>query len=181
MNPEPGRRVLDALGVRYALIGAHAMAARGYPRFTLDVDLLTTDSRVLDTANWTGLIRDGAQVDVRRGDADDPLGGVVHLLLRDGTDVDIVVGKWKWEADLIERAEQISIGGAPIGVPCTGDLILLKLTAGGTLDLRDAAALLTMGDRDRVVQEVEAHIDDVRPDVRAAWRDLLAASDRGSA
>ena len=180
MNPEPVRRVLDALGVRYALIGAHAMAARGYPRFTLDVDLLTTDSRVLDTAHWSSLISDGAQVDVRRGDADDPLGGVVHLLLRDGTDVDLVVGKWKWEADLIERAEALTIGGAPIAVPCTGDLILLKLAAGGTLDLRDAAALLAIGDRDRVVREVEAHIDDVRPDVRAAWQDLLTASDRGS-
>jgi hypothetical protein len=178
MNPEPVRRVLDAIGVRYALIGAHAMAARGYPRFTLDVDLLTTDERVFDVPQWTGLIRDGALVDVRRGDADDPLRGVVHLLLRDGTDVDIVVGKWKWEADLIERAESISIGGAPIGVPSTGDLILLKLAAGGTLDLRDAAALLAIGDRDRVVQEVEAHIDDVRPDVRAAWQDLLAAVDR---
>jgi hypothetical protein len=181
MNPEPVRRVLDALGVRYALIGAHAMAARGYPRFTLDVDLLTADSRVLDMAHWNDLVGDGAQVDVRRGDADDPLGGVVHLLLRDGTDVDVVVGKWQWEADLIERAELISIGGAPIGVPCSGDLILLKLAAGGTLDLRDAAVLLTMGDRHRVVQEVEAHLDDVRPDVRAVWRDLLAASERGSA
>ena len=178
MNLEPVRGVLDALGVRYALIGAHAMAARGYPRFTLDVDLLTTDSRVLDASQWTALERDGAQVDARRGDADDPLGGVVHLLLRDGTDVDIVVGKWKWETDLVERAEAISIGGAPIGVPCTGDLILLKLAAGGTLDLRDAAALLTIGDRDRVVQEVEAYIDEVRPDVRDAWRDLLTASDR---
>ena len=181
MNLDPVRRVLDALGVRYALIGAHAMAARGYPRFTLDVDLLTTDVRVLDASHWTALQRDGAQVDARRGDADDPLGGVVHLLLRDSTDVDIVVGKWKWETDLVERAEAISIGGAPIGVPSTGDLILLKLAAGGTLDLRDAAALLRLGDRHRVVGEVEAHIHDVRPDVRAAWQDLLAASDPGSA
>jgi hypothetical protein len=31
----------------------------------------------------------------------------------------------EWEADLIERAEEISIGGAPIRVPATGDLILL--------------------------------------------------------
>ena len=181
MNLEPVRGVLDAIGVRYALIGAHAMAARGYPRFTLDVDLLTTDTRVLDVAHWTDLIREGAQVDVRRGDADDPLGGVVHLLLRDGTDVDIVVGKWRWETDLVERAEALSIGGAPIGVPCTGDLILLKLAARGTLDLRDAAALLAIGERDRIVHEVETHIADVRPDVRAAWRDLLATTGPGSA
>lgn len=177
MNLEPVRRVLDGLGTRYALIGAHAMAARGYPRSTLDVDLLTTDLRVLDAGHWAALARDGAEVDARRGDQDDPLGGVVHLLLPDGTDVDLVVGKWKWEADLIERADEISIGGAPIRVPATSDLILLKLAAGGTLDLRDAAALLTVSDRNRVCHEVEAHIGDVQPDVRTAWRDLLASID----
>jgi predicted nucleotidyltransferase len=177
MNLEPIRRVLDTLGVRYALIGAHAMAARGYPRFTVDVDLLTADARVLDSNAWAELARSGAEVETRRGDPDDPLGGVAHLLLADGTDVDIIVGKWQWEAEVIERAEEISIGGAPIRVPRTGDLILLKLAAGGTLDLRDAAALLAIGDRDRVVPEVEAQIDDVRPDVRATWRDLLASLD----
>jgi len=40
--------VLETLGTPYALIGAHAMAARGYPRFTGDVDLLTLDFRILE-------------------------------------------------------------------------------------------------------------------------------------
>jgi predicted nucleotidyltransferase len=178
MNLEPVRRVLDSFGVRYALIGAHAMAARGYPRFTVDVDLLTTDLRVLDAPFWAALERDGTQVDARRGDADDPLGGVVHLLLDDGTDVDVVVGKWQWEADLIERADEISIGGAPIRVPSIADLIILKLAAGGTLDLHDAAALLAVADRATVVRDIDAHIADVRPDIRGAWNDLQAATDR---
>jgi hypothetical protein len=43
----------------YALIGAHAMAARGYPRFRVGVDLLTTDPRVLDRETWTDLEDDG--------------------------------------------------------------------------------------------------------------------------
>lgn len=60
MNVEPVCRVLDALDVPYALIGAHAMAARGYPRFTVDIDLLTTDSRVLDRATWATIEREGA-------------------------------------------------------------------------------------------------------------------------
>ena len=47
MNIEPVQRVLDGLGASYALIGAHAMAVRGYPRFTVDIDLLTSDERVL--------------------------------------------------------------------------------------------------------------------------------------
>jgi hypothetical protein len=73
------KEILDGLGVRYAVIGAMAMAARGFPRFTLDFDLLTTDKRVLDSATWEQLVRDGIAVDVRKGDFDDPLAGVVRV------------------------------------------------------------------------------------------------------
>ena len=178
MRIDPVRHVLDGLGVSYALIGAHAMAARGYPRLTVDVDLLTTDARVLEPSMWSDIERQGGTVDARRGDADDPLGGVVHVLLADGSDIDVVVGKWEWEARIIDRAEVMSVAGAEIRVPRTADLILMKLAAGGYLDLRDAAALLALGDREDVVREVEAHIDEVRPGVLAAWRELLSSVDR---
>jgi hypothetical protein len=175
MNVEPVLRVLDALGATYALIGAHAMAARGYPRFTVDIALLTTDSRVLDRATWTTIERDSAAVDARRGDADDPLGGVVHILLSDGTDIDVVLGRWKWEAAVIERSELLQIApGLTLPVPLLSDLILLKLAAGGFLDLHDAAAMLETGERATLETEVESRIADVRPDIRAEWRDLLA-------
>jgi hypothetical protein len=174
MNIEPVRRVLDSVHAAYALIGAHAMAARGYPRFTVDVDLLTTEPRVLDRGTWEGLIRDGATVVPRRGDEEDPLAGVVHILLPDSSDIDVVLAKWKWEARIIERAEPMHVAdGVVLPVPRTSDLILLKLAAGGFLDLRDAAALLAVGDRDAIVSEVEATIGDVQPDVCGVWRDLL--------
>ena len=177
MKLEPVRRVLEHLGAPYALIGAHAMAARGYPRFTVDIDLLTTDSRVLDRGIWTDLERSGATIDARRGDLDDPLAGVVHIMLADETDIDLVVAKWSWEAAVIERASEVIVApGVTIRVPQTSDLILLKLAAGGFLDLRDAAALLALGDRDRLVSQVEAHISDVRPDVRDVWSQVLAAT-----
>lgn len=177
MTIEPVQRVLESLAVPYALIGAHALAARGYPRFTVDVDLLTSDARVLAGSTWADLEHEGAVVDSRRGDAEDPLGGVVHILLADGTDVDVIVAKWRWEAQVIARAETMSIAGTRIRVPRTSDLILLKLAAGGYLDRQDAAALLSLGDPDAVVEAVEAHIADVYPDVRARWRELLAALD----
>jgi hypothetical protein len=148
------------------------MAARGYPRFTVDIDLLTTDTRVLDGATWVGLIASGASVDPRRGDVDDPLAGVVHIVLPDGADIDLVVGRWAWERAVIARAEPLAVLGGTLPVPPVSDLILLKLAAGGHLDLHDAAALLTLGDRDRVHREVEAHIGEVYPDVRALWQDL---------
>jgi hypothetical protein len=166
--------ILESLGGRYALIGAHAMAARGYPRSTVDVDFLTVDSRVLEPAVWTDIIRRGGTVEPRRGDHEDPLAGVVHLQLADGSDFDVVVGRWTWEAAVVERAERMRIAGSEIPVARTSDLIMLKLAAGGFLDLRDAAVLLATGNRAELVREVEAHIDDVRPDIRPAWRELLA-------
>jgi hypothetical protein len=62
MSLAPVLRVLDRLGVRAALVGAHAMAARGYPRFTTAIDLLTTDSRVLDAIHWRPSVEAGASV-----------------------------------------------------------------------------------------------------------------------
>ena len=168
------RRILESLGARYALIGAHAMAARGYPRSTVEVDFLTADHRVLDPAVWTEITRSGGTVESRRGDHDDPLAGVVHILLADGSDVDVVVGRWKWEAAVIDRAQRMSIAGSDVPVARTSDLIMLKLAAGGYLDQRDAAALLVTANRAELVREVEAHIDEVRPDIRPAWRELLA-------
>ena len=73
MRLEPVQRVLQSLDAPHALIGGHALAARGYPRFTIDIDVLTSDSRVLHASVWTPLQQVGATIDARRGDADDPL------------------------------------------------------------------------------------------------------------
>lgn len=166
-------QILDAAAVTYALIGAHAMAARGYPRFTVDVDLLTTDTRVLSTDMWLDLADRGARVDRRRGDHEDPLAGVVRIVLPDDTNVDVVVGRWAWQQDLITRAEAMTVLGVTIAVPATSDLILLKLAAGGHLDMHDAAALLALGDRELVIADVEHRLGEVQPDVRPLWRELL--------
>lgn len=175
MTIEPVQRALDAIGAPYALIGAQAMAARGYPRFSVDVDLLTTTSRALDADVWVDVTSAGARVDCRRGDEDDPLAGVVHVLMPDGTDIDLVVGRWRWEADVIARAETMTVApGVTMPVPQTSDLILLKLAAGGVLDIHDAAVLLA-GDRERLTREVEARLHEVRPDSGEAWQQVLAA------
>ncbi|MFM8535012.1 MAG: hypothetical protein ACKOEC_15725, partial [Acidimicrobiia bacterium] len=169
MTIDPIIQLLESRGAPYALIGGHALAARGFPRFTVDVDLMTTAAWILDGPVWAELQQQGAAVDRRRGDIDDPLAGVVHLLLPDGTDVDLVLAKYQWEADVVGRAEPMLIRpGLRVPVPLASDLILLKLAAGGSLDLRDAATLLS-ADRQRLVREVEARLDSVRPDVRRAW------------
>lgn len=174
MTIEPVLRVLDGLGAPYALIGGFAVAARGFARATVDLDLLTTDSRVLDPATWSGLAAVGAHVDCRRGDSDDPLAGVTRVELSHSVPVDVILARWKWQEAVIARAETVSIGSIRLPVPLASDLILLKLAAGGALDLRDAAALLAAGTRKALIAEVEERLPDVRPDVSDAWRLVLA-------
>jgi predicted nucleotidyltransferase len=164
-------RILDGHGIRYAVIGAIAIAARGAPRSTFDFDLLTTDKRVLQASFWNELTASGVDVDVRRGDVDDPLAGVVRI--GRGIDlIDVVVGRWKWQEAIIDRAEFVEIEGIDVRLPLTSDLILLKLAAGGPLDQQDVIRLLDTGSRSHLVHEVEEHISDLDADARALWNQI---------
>lgn len=165
---------LESIRARYAVIGGHAVAMRGHPRLTVDYDVFTTERRVFERQLWTSLQERGASVDIRTGDPDDPLAGVVHLEL-DEREADVVVGKWKWEEGVIERAEMMVLQGIPVPVPRTSDLILLKLSAGGYVDLQDVHALLhAAADREHLVQEVEQLIPALPGDARQSWERIVA-------
>lgn len=74
-------------------------------------------TRALDASTWTSLTAEGARVDRRRGDDDDPLAGVARIVLADETNVDVVIGRWEWE--LVGRAEHMTVLGVTIPVPST--------------------------------------------------------------
>src|SRR4029079_16295095 len=119
-----------------------------------DYDLLTTDRRILEAGFWSELERDGIAVDRRKGDWDDPIAGPARI--KEGhIYVDVILARGKWEQAVIERAEPIDLGGFSLPVPLTSDLILLKLAAGGLVDLQDVAVLLERGDRASLVASVD--------------------------
>jgi predicted nucleotidyltransferase len=165
------QEILERAGVRYAVIGGIAVIARGFARVTIDVDFFTTDKRVLQPALWDGL--SGVPIDIRKGDFDDPLGGVVRIGSAPDL-IDVVVGKNKWENAVIERAETLHIKGLMLPVPLTSDLILLKLAAGGPIDRQDIIRLLEIGPRDRLIADVQAHIGDLPQDAQLLWKKLLS-------
>jgi hypothetical protein len=165
--------ILDSANVRYALVGAVAVASRGVPRSTFDLDLFTTDKQVFRDELWAGLRHDGVSVDVRRGDQFDPLGGVVRIGTKPDQ-IDVVVGKWKWEHAVIERAQPVEIrDGIRIPLPSTADLILLKLAAGGPLDYVDAYNLLKLGPQNELAAEISSKIGDLPDDAQKLWQRLL--------
>lgn len=170
-------RALEAINAPYALIGGRAVGARGYPRMTLDYDFLTSDARILERETWKDLQEHGASIDPRKGDFDDPLAGVVHIAFRDGMEADVVLAKWKWQWDLIHRSEGLDVGGVVVPVPITSDLILLKLAAGGPIDLQDVVSLLAL-DREKLIREVDETIDRVLPDARPAWTQVKRVTEQ---
>jgi hypothetical protein len=157
-----------------AVVGAYALAARGYVRQTKDFDLMTTDRSALDTRLWNDVRHDGFEVDVRKGDLEDPLAGVVRF--SGDAPIDLVVAKYKWQQQVIERAEPMRVETATLRVPRTPDLILLKLFAGGYGDMHDIARLLDIGPREPLVAEVTAALSDLPEEMRGRWERLLRES-----
>jgi hypothetical protein len=162
--------VLDRLGVRYALIGAGALAVHGVARSTFDLDLLTTNQAVLDAAAWASLGADShVHVDVRWGDADDPLAGLVRVETPGEPEVDVVVGRLGWQTEVLGRSRPVLVAGLELPVVGAADLILLKLYAGGSQDRWDIEQLLAGDDRQALIAEVESRLGSLPIEAHHAW------------
>lgn len=158
-------RHLTSRGVAFAVIGARAMGLRGVLRFSDDTDLLTTNRAVLTEGFWSDL--GDASKDIRRGDFDDPLAGVVTVTMGDDI-VDVVVGKYKWQEAVVQRAEMLALSEDRWPVVRSADLILLKLFAGGPQDAWDIEQLLRTDASLR--PEVERHLDELPDHARQLWQ-----------
>ena len=166
--------MLGETGARFALIGAAAMAVHGVARSTQDVDLLTLSDISLDGAAWEPLTGRGVDVSVTRGDADDPLAGVVRFRQEGQDQVDLIVGRYRWQQRLLERAEPAVVGGA-ITLPTAQprDLVLLKLFAGGPQDLWDIQQLVAGVDSETLVRAVSDDVSQLPARCRRQWIRLL--------
>jgi hypothetical protein len=166
-------QVLTDQGIPCALIGAAALAARGVARSTYDIDLLVADPRVLDPNLWTAVRAADTRVDIRRGDIDDPLGGVVRIEQTSQRPVDVVLGKHAWQREMLSRAEPVP-GGPPVVLP--SDLVLLKLYAGGPQDLWDIRELLNQPGMAAVVLQVDERVAAGSPAMRELWATMRGAA-----
>jgi hypothetical protein len=164
--------ILDRAAVPHALIGAAALAAHGVSRATADEDLLALGESPLTFDFWAPLRDAGVEVEVRRGDPDDPLAGVVRFRAPAERSVDLVLGKFAWQRRIVERARRLSRGGVEIPVVGPADLILLKLFAGGPQDAWDIHLLLAGEDGEIVAAEVERHLPELPANCDRFWRKI---------
>jgi hypothetical protein len=161
--------LLDERAIPHALIGAAALAAAGVSRSTYDLDLLTGDARVLLPETWRRLQDAAVSVDIRRGDDEDPLGGVIRLEHADERPVDVILAKHAWQTRTVDRARRLPSGPAIVSPP---DLVLLKLYAGGTQDLWDIRELLRMPESEEWATAVERELSALPHSMRDRWINL---------
>ena len=133
--------VLSEEKVKFILVGAYALAAHGYPRATMDIDIWVMPSPENADAVLRALSRFGA-----------PLHNLAKEdLLKDETIFQIGVAPRR--VDIITSASglqfettyqnsiTVNIEGIEVRIPCIDDLITNKRAIGRTKDLADAEAL----------------------------------------
>lgn len=163
--------ILRGADIPHALIGASAMAKHGVVRSTLDQDLLAVEPACLQPKLWSGLQSSGVEAEIRKGDFYDPLLGVVRFSAPGERPVDLVVGKFTWQREIIARATLHPGGEVPFVRAV--DLILLKLYAGGPQDAWDIHQLLAAEDRETLIAQVDQELTPLPDESALLWRKIL--------
>ena len=158
---------LESKSVRFCAIGAFAMAAHGWARYSADIDLLTLETRALDADFWPA----GRNPEIRTGDVDDPLAGLVRL--SGVLPHDLIVGRGPVMRFAVDTASRVGAVGCSVASPVA--LVLLKLEAGGAQDLYDIAAFvaaLRMLDGAPWLADVDTELDRLGAPARLRWETM---------
>lgn len=130
---------------RLVLVGGFALGAWGVVRATQDIDfLLDAGSREAVERFLQFLHEHDVACRSVHSTLDDPLPWLVELPMEGSLPVPVhlIVVTRAWEATMVERATEVELASnLSIRVVQPGDLLLLKLKAGGPQDLLDAKRL----------------------------------------
>ena len=147
MLNEDYKEMLQALAdekVRFLLVGAYALAAHGYLRATMDIDIWVMPSPWNADAVLRALQRFGAPLHDLTA-ADLQAEGTIFQIGVAPRRIDIITtASGLHFEETFERSLTVDIEGIEVHVPSLDDLIRNKRTAGRTKDLADAEALETL-------------------------------------
>jgi hypothetical protein len=133
-------RLLDAAGIEYAVIGAHAVNAWIEPRFTADIDVTAAVDATSMARLREELSRSGFEMVTEQGRELASGPDFVRFRSSDGVVVlEVQTAKTALQHELIARA--VSHHSTPARVATVEDLIVLKLIANRDKDQLDLRGL----------------------------------------
>lgn len=165
-------KAMEASGIGYCVIGAAALAVRGLPRMTRDLDLvvLTDDAEAaihalrnahLEASTPTGL-----------PDAIESM--IVFLDPKTKVDVDLLIAEGNPEALAISEAPYAKLFGVSARVATLEHLLLLYLYSNQPRHLGDFASIVQSGRAN--LAKAEAMLFEMHPEMLKEWRGRLKAA-----
>jgi hypothetical protein len=144
MLNEDYKDMLQALSdenVSFLLVGAYAMAAHGYPRATMDIEIWVMPSPQNADAVLRALNRFGAPLhNLNKEDLQND--GTIFQIGVAPRRIDIITAASGLQfEEAYGRSLSVNIEGIEVHIPSIDDLIRNKRTSGRTKDLADAEAL----------------------------------------
>ena len=144
MLNEDYRDILHALSdenVRFILVGAYALAAHGYPRATMDIDIWVMPSPDNAEAVLQALRNFGATLhNLTKEDL--VVDGTIFQIGIAPRRIDIITAASGLEFEhTYQNSVLVNIDGIEVHIPSIDDLIINKKATGRTKDLADAEAL----------------------------------------
>jgi len=153
------RRALNAMeaaGVAYCVVGATALAVRGLPRMTTDLDLVVlvgAAARSISALRAAGL-RSQTPTGPRKG----PEPMIVFVDPTTGVEVDLLCAAGDPEATVIDEAPRTKVFGTTAPVATLEQLLLLYLYSNQPKHLGDFARIVQSGRADLGAVERTLHV-----------------------
>ena len=153
-------RALKAQRVPHAVIGAAALAVRGLPRMTRDLDVVVPFEKGFRALEVLGRAGFSPTTPVDRDSEPEPM---YVLLDRTGGEVDLLVAAGEPEASVISEAPLSLVFGVRAPVATLEQLLLLYLYSNQPKHLGDFARIVTETRVD--LGAVERYLDEVHPEM----------------
>ncbi len=136
-------KLINYLNVEYCLIGAFAVIFYGCIRTTRDVDfiIIINDIEFIKQKKQE-LSALGYNVEYRKGGIDDPVGDML-VVKKGNVKIDIIIAGNPFQVNTVKNARIEKYGENQLHIAAPEDLIILKLKAGGPLDLSDVQNVYT--------------------------------------
>jgi hypothetical protein len=163
-------RALKSADVPFAVIGATALAARGLPRMTRDLDVVvTTDDAwdALDALEAAGF-ESAAPVD-RSADAE-----AMYVMTHGSSEVDVLVASGEPESTVVAEATEAPVFGVRVPVATLEQLVLMYLYSNQVRHQGDLARIVT--DTAVDLPAVERYLAEVHPEMLSTLRDRVHAA-----
>ena len=166
------RRALSSLAkaeIPHCVIGATALAVRGLPRMTRDLDVAVM---IDDGAAAIGALRRaGLRATTPTGTADDPEPMVIFVDPKTEVEVDLLIAAGDPEAAAIDQATLATVFGARAPVATLEDLLLLYLYSNQPKHVGDFAAIVQSERAD--LARTERTLALMHEEMLAEWRDRV--------